>query len=71
MAAAVGLLAWSRGEPARAAGQRSGAADYPADLVDSLVLLFLAMIAAGVLAVMQLWPDRHLPVRARRAGAGT
>ena len=41
---------------------------YPADLVDSLVLLlFLAMIAAGVLAVIALWPNRHLPVQARRA----
>src|SRR4029450_8913655 len=43
---------------------------YTAVLVDSLLLLlFLAMVAAGVLGVWSLWPDRHL-LRQRRRRAG-
>ena len=43
----------------RAARQWAGRPSYPADLVDSLLLLiFLAMVAAGVLAVIALWPSR-------------
>jgi hypothetical protein len=50
-------------------GSGRGRPHYPADLVDSLLLLlFLAMLAAGVLAVMSLWPDRHLLVQRRRRG---
>jgi Domain of unknown function (DUF4129) len=71
VAAAVGLLALvAVGSLRGPLGSGRGRPSYPADLVDSLVLLlFLAMIAAGVLAVIALWPNRHLPVRARRAGS--
>jgi hypothetical protein len=71
VAAAVGLLALvSVGSLRGPLGSGRGRPSYPADLVDSLlVLLFLAMIAAGVLAVIALWPNRHLPVRGRRAGS--
>jgi hypothetical protein len=71
VAAAVGLLALvAVGSLRGPLGSGRGRPSYPADLVDSLVLLlFLAMIAAGVLAVISLWPNRHLPVRARRAGS--
>jgi Domain of unknown function (DUF4129) len=71
VAAAVGLLALvAVGSLRGPLGSGRGRPSYPADLVDSLVLLlFLAMIAAGVLAVIALWPDRHLPVRSRRAGS--
>jgi hypothetical protein len=52
-------------------GSGRGRPSYPADLVDSLLLLlFLAMLAAGVLAVVALWPDRNLVVRQRRRSAG-
>jgi Domain of unknown function (DUF4129) len=68
---AVGLLALvAVGSLRGPLGSGRGRPTYPADLVDSLVLLlFLAMIAAGVLAVISLWPNRHLPVRGRRAGS--
>jgi Domain of unknown function (DUF4129) len=71
VAAAVGLLALvAVGSLRGPLGSGRGRPSYPADLVDSLVLLlFLAMIAAGVLAVVALWPNRHLPVRGRRAGS--
>ena len=52
-------------------GSGRGRPSYPADLVDSLLLLiFLAMVAAGVLAVIALWPSRSL-VRPRRRGGGS
>jgi hypothetical protein len=52
-------------------GTGRGRPRYPADLIDSLLLLlFLAMVAAGVLAVWSLWPDRHL-LRQRRRRAGS
>jgi hypothetical protein len=48
-------------------GSGRGRPRYPADLVDSLLLLlFLAMVAAGVLALVSLWPDRHLVSQRRR-----
>jgi hypothetical protein len=48
-------------------GSGQGRPHYPADLVDSLLLLLLlAMLAAGVLAIMSLWPDRHLLAQRRR-----
>jgi hypothetical protein len=52
-------------------GTGRGRPRYPADLIDSLLLLlFLAMVAAGVLGVWSLWPDRHLlRQRSRRAGS--
>jgi hypothetical protein len=51
-------------------GSGRGRPHYPADLVDSLLLLlFLAMLAGGVLAILSLWPDRHLLARRRRRGA--
>ena len=52
-------------------GTGRGRPRYPADLIDSLLLLlFLAMVAAGVLGVWSLWPDRHLlQQRRRRAGS--
>jgi hypothetical protein len=52
-------------------GSGRGRPSYPADLIDSLLLLmFLAMVAAGVLAVMVLWPGRTL-ARPRRRGGGS
>ena len=52
-------------------GGGRGRPHYPADLVDSLLLLLLlAMLAGGVLAMMSLWPDRHL-LRQRRRRAGS
>ena len=51
-------------------GSGRGRPRYPADLIDSLLLLLrLAMVAAGVVAIVSLWPDRHLfSDRRRRAG---
>ena len=50
-------------------GGGRGRPHYPADLVDSLLLLLLlAMLAGGVLAILSLWPDRHLLGRRRRRG---
>ncbi|HEX2158225.1 MAG TPA: DUF4129 domain-containing protein [Actinomycetes bacterium] len=52
-------------------GGGRGRPSYPADLIDSLLLLlFLAMVAAGVLAVVVLWPGRAL-ARPRRRGGGS
>ena len=67
---AVGLLALvAVGSLRGPLGSGRGRPSYPADLVDSLVLLlFLAMLAAGVLAVISLWPDRHLARRRRPGG---
>jgi Domain of unknown function (DUF4129) len=66
-AAAVGLLALvAVGSLRGPLGSGHGRPSYPADLIDSLLLLlFLAMVAAGVLAVVSLWPNRHLPVPQR------
>jgi Domain of unknown function (DUF4129) len=68
-AAAVGLLALvAVGSLRGPLGSGRGRPSYPADLIDSLLLLlFLAMVAAGVLAVVSLWPDRRL-ARPRRPG---
>ena len=71
VAVAVGLLALvAVGSLRGPLGSGRGRPSYPADLVDSLLLLlFLAMVAAGVLAVIALWPNRHLAGAARRAGS--
>ena len=51
-------------------GSGRGRPSYPADLIDSLLLLlFLAMLAAAVLAVISLWPGRHLAGRGAGPGA--
>ena len=54
-------------------GSGRGRPHYPADLVDSLILLLvLAMLAAGVLAAIALWSDRRLiGRRPRNAGSFT
>jgi hypothetical protein len=50
-------------------GSGRGRGHYPADLVDSLLLLlFLAMLAAGLLASVALWSDRRLRARQRPRG---
>jgi Domain of unknown function (DUF4129) len=50
-------------------GSGRGRPSYPADLIDSLLLLlFLAMVAAAVLAAWSLWPGRNLVRPRRRAG---
>jgi Domain of unknown function (DUF4129) len=71
VALVVGLLALvAVGSLRGPLGSGRGRPSYPADLIDSLLLLlFLAMVAAGVLAVVSLWPHRHLPVKGRRAGS--
>jgi hypothetical protein len=52
-------------------GSGRGRPSYPADLIDSLLLLLLlAMMAGAVLAVVSLWPGRNL-ARARRRGGGS
>jgi len=51
-------------------GSGRGRPSYPADLVDSLILLLvLAILAAGVLAVMALWTDRRMVGRRPRRGS--
>ena len=50
-------------------GSGRGQPHYPADVVDSLMLLLvLAMLAAGVLAAIALWSDRRLIGRRPRRG---
>ena len=50
-------------------GSGRGRPSYPADLIDSLLLLLvLAMVAGAVLAVVSLWPGRNLARARRRAG---
>jgi uncharacterized membrane protein YedE/YeeE len=50
-------------------GTGRGRPSYPADLIDSLLLLlFLAIVAGAVLAVVSLWPGRNLARARRRAG---
>jgi hypothetical protein len=52
-------------------GTGRGRPSYPADLIDSLLLLlFLAMLAGAVLGAIALWPGRKL-ARGRRRGAGS
>jgi hypothetical protein len=51
-------------------GSGRGRPSYPADLVDSLILLLvLAMLAAGVLAAIALWTDRRMIGRRPRRGS--
>ena len=68
--AAVALLALvAVGSLRGPLGSGRGRARYPADLIDSLlVLLFLAMLAGGVLAVVALWSDQRLGAQRRRGG---
>jgi hypothetical protein len=70
VAAAVGLLALvAVGSLRGPLGSGRGRPQYPADLIDSLLLLlFLAMLAAGALALFSLWSDRRLRGRRRRGG---
>ena len=50
-------------------GSGRGRPRYPADLVDSLILLLiLAMLAAAVLAAIALWADRRMIGRRPRRG---
>ena len=67
---AVGLVALvAVGSLRGPLGSGRGRPSYPADLIDSLLLLlFLAMVAAAVLAAWSLWPGRNLVRRRRRAG---
>jgi hypothetical protein len=72
VAVAVGLLALAAvGSLRGPLGSGRGRASYPADLIDSLLLLLLlAMTAAAVLAVISLWPGRRLGrPRPRRGGS--
>jgi len=68
--AAVALLALvAVGSLRGPLGSGRGRSRYPSDLIDSLLLLLLlAMLAAGVLAVLSLWSDRRLRGRQRRGG---
>ena len=51
-------------------GSGRGRPHYPADLVDSLILLLvLAMLAAGVLAAIAFWTDRRMIGRRPRRGS--
>jgi hypothetical protein len=50
-------------------GSGRGRPHYPADLIDSLILLLiLAMLAAAVLAAIALWTDRRMLGRRPRRG---
>ena len=50
-------------------GSGRGRPHYPADLVDTLILLLiLAMLASAVLAVMAMWTDRRMVGRRPRRG---
>jgi Domain of unknown function (DUF4129) len=71
-AAAVVLLALAAmGSLHGPLGSGRGRPRYPADLVDSLLLLLLlAMVAAGVLALVSLWSDRQLLAQRRRRAGG-
>jgi hypothetical protein len=68
VALAVGLLALAAAGSLRGPlGSGRGRPSYPADLIDSLLLLvFLAMVAAGALAVFSLWPGLRLDSQRRR-----
>jgi Domain of unknown function (DUF4129) len=68
IALAVGLLALAAvGSLRGPLGSGRGRPVYPADLIDSLLLLvFLAMVAAGLLAVVSLWPGLRFDSRRRR-----
>jgi hypothetical protein len=68
VALAVGLLALAAAGSLRGPlGSGRGRPTYPADLIDSLLLLvFLAMVAAGALAVFSLWPGLRLDSQRRR-----
>jgi hypothetical protein len=70
VAVAVGLLALAAAGSLRGPlGSGRGRPSYPADLIDSLLLLvFLAMVAAGALAVFSLWPGLRLDSQRRRRG---
>jgi Domain of unknown function (DUF4129) len=72
VALAVGLLALAAAGSLRGPlGSGRGRPSYPADLIDSLLLLlFLAMVAAGVLAVFSLWPGLRFDSQRRRRGGG-
>ena len=72
VAVAVGLLALAAvGSLRGPLGSGRGRPVYPADLIDSLLLLvFLAMVAAGLLAVLSLWPGLRLDSQRRRRGGG-
>jgi len=50
-------------------GSGRGRPHYPADLIDTLILLLiLAMLAAAVLAAIALWTDRRMIARRPRRG---
>ena len=68
VALAVGLLALAAAGSLRGPlSSGRGRPSYPADLIDSLLLLvFLAMVAAGALAVFSLWPGLRLDSQRRR-----
>jgi uncharacterized protein DUF4129 len=72
VALAVGLLALAAAGSLRGPlGSGRGRPSYPADLIDSLLLLlFLAMVAAGILAVFSLWPGLRFDSQRRRRGGG-
>src|SRR4029450_13658211 len=64
----LGLVAV--GTPRGPLGSGRGRPSYPADLINSLILLLvLAMLAAGVLAVLALWTDRRMIGRRPRRGS--
>jgi hypothetical protein len=71
VALAVGLLALvAVGSLRGPLGSGRGRPSYPADLIDSLLLLlFLAIVAGGALAVFSLWPGLRLDSQRRRRGS--